>query len=67
MGYLINLVRDNKRVAALSVAAVTLLVAFGFDAARVESIVGAVVAILVALLAGQGDTNAAVKEREGQS
>lgn len=65
MGYLIALVRDNKRVAALSVAVVALLVAFGFDAAKTESIVGAAVGVLVALFAGQGDTNAA-KKAEGE-
>ncbi len=67
MGYLIALIRDNKRVVAVSAAAVTLLVAYGFDAARTESIVGAVATALVAIFAGQGDSNAAVKKSEGEA
>lgn len=64
MARLIQILSDNKRTAALGVAIVSLLVAFGFDAAKAGSIVGAIVGIAAVIFASDGDTKAVIAKGE---
>lgn len=62
--FLLALVRDNRRTAAVSGALVTMLVAFGLNEHKVAMIVGGVSAFVASLFASQSDTNRALQRIE---